>query len=299
MLEGLFGNMEGRFHRPAQPFLGQADLLQAERLAVGRRGVLLVGTAEADVGANLNQGGPARLFPGSLERVGDHVDVVALLDPLDVPAERGETGHAVFGKGQLRAAFDRDVVVGIEDDELAQPQVTGLRSGLGGDPFLQVAVAGQDVGVVVHDRVARSIEARRKGDLGDGHADGVGQALPQGAGGGLDAGGLAVLRMARRAASPLAEPLEFLQRQVVARDMEQGVQERTSMSGREDEAVPVGPEGIMRFELERAIPECVGHGRRTQRQTGVPGLGLLHGVHGQEAQRVDAEFVQLGRGDGG
>jgi hypothetical protein len=93
---------------------------------VGRRGVLLVGTAEADVGANLNQGGPARLFPGSLQRGGDRVDVVALFDPLDVPAESGETGQTVFGEGQLRAAFDRDVVVGIEDDELAQPQVTGI-----------------------------------------------------------------------------------------------------------------------------------------------------------------------------
>ena len=243
--------------------------------------------------------GRPRLFPGSLERGGDRVDVVALFDSLDVPAERGETGHPVFGKGQLRAAFDRDVVVGIEDDELAQPQMTGLRSGLGRDPFLQVAIAGQDVGVVVHDGVTRSIEARCEGDLGDGHADGVGQALPQGTGGGLDAGGLAVFRMARGTASPLAEPLEFLQRQVEARDMKQSVQERTSMSGREHEAVPVGPEGITRVELEKAIPECVGHGRRTQGQTGVPGFGLLHGVHGQEAQGVDAEFVQFGRSDGG
>ena len=152
---------------------------------------------------------------------------------------------------------------------------------------------------MVHDRVTRSIEARCKGHLGDGHADGVGQALPQGTGGGLDAGGLAVFRMAWRTASPLAEPLEFLQRQVEARDMKQSVQERTSMSGRENEAVPVGPEGITRVELEQAIPECVGHGRRTQRQPGVPGLGLLHGVHGQEAQRVDTEFVQFGRSDGG
>jgi hypothetical protein len=105
--------------------------------------------------------------------------------------------------------------------------------------------------------------------------------------------------MAGGSATPLAEPLELLQGQVEARDMEQGIQERTSMSGREDEAVPVGPEGIMRVELERTIPERVGHGRRAQGQAGVPGLGLLHGVHGQEAQGVDAEFVQLGRRDRG
>ena len=147
--------------------------------------------------------------------------------------------------------------------------------------------------------MTRSIEARCEGRLGDGHADGVGQALPQGTGGGLDAGGLAVFRMAWRTTSPLAEPLEFLQRQVEARDMQQRVQERTSMSGRENEAVPVGPEGITRVELEQAIPECVGHGRRAQRQPGMARVGLLHHVHGQETERVDTEFVQLGRSDGG
>jgi hypothetical protein len=31
------------------------------------------------------------------------------------------------------------------------------------------------------------------------------------------------------------------------------------VSGRENEPVPVGPEGITRVELERAIPECIGH----------------------------------------
>src|SRR5271157_4626809 len=127
---------------------------------------------------------------------------------------------------------------------------------------------------MVHDGVTRSIEARCEGDLGDGHADGVGQALPQGTGGSLDAGGLAVFRMAWGTAPPLAEPLEFLQWQVEARDMKQSVQERTPMSGRENKAVPVGPEGITRVELEQAIPERVGHGRRTQGRPGCPDLAL-------------------------
>ena len=158
------------------------------------------------------------------QRVGDRVDVVALFDPLDVPAERGEPSQAVFGKGEFGTAFDRDVIVGIEDDELAQSQMAGFRACLGRDPFLQVAVTGQDVSVVVHDRMTRSIETRREGRLGDGHADGIGQALPQGTGGGLDAGSLAVFRMTRRPASPLAEPLEFLKGQVKTRDMKQSVQ---------------------------------------------------------------------------
>jgi hypothetical protein len=71
------------------------------------------------------------------------------------------------------------------------------------------------------------------------------------------------------------------------------------MSGREDEAVTVGLEGVTRVELERVIPECVGHGRRTQRQTGVAGIGFLYRVNGQESQGADTEFIKFGWRDGG
>ena len=64
---------------------------------------------------------------------------------LDVPGERGGSGHMVFCKGQIRAAFDRNKVVCTEDDELTQPQVTGLRPGLGRNSFLYVAIAGRYV----------------------------------------------------------------------------------------------------------------------------------------------------------
>ena len=76
-------------------------------------------------------------------------------------------------------------------------------------------------GVVVHDLVTQSIEARCKGHFGDGHADVVGQSLPQGTRCSFEAGGLAVFRMAWRTAAPLAESLEFLQRQVEAGDVKQ------------------------------------------------------------------------------
>ena len=42
-----------------------------------------------------------------------------------------------------------DEVVVVEDDELAQAERSGERGGLVGDAFHQVAIAAQDVGVVV------------------------------------------------------------------------------------------------------------------------------------------------------
>ena len=84
--------MEGRGQRPAQRFFSQAYLFQTERLSMGRCRVLLMRTAIADVGTYKNQGGSARLFPGSFQRAFNFVDVVSLSDPLHVPAESGEAG---------------------------------------------------------------------------------------------------------------------------------------------------------------------------------------------------------------
>jgi len=108
---------------------------------VCRRSVLLVRTAEANVGANHNNGGSIPLFAGSVQGRGDRIDVVTPFNLLDMPAESCEARHTIFCEGQLCAAFDGDVVVGIQDDQLAQPQVTSIGSGFGRDPFLQVPIA--------------------------------------------------------------------------------------------------------------------------------------------------------------
>jgi hypothetical protein len=47
-----------------------------------------------------------------------------------VPTEGGEPGQSIFGERKLRAAFDRDVVIGIENDQFAQVLMTCIRSGL-------------------------------------------------------------------------------------------------------------------------------------------------------------------------
>ena len=89
-----------------------------------------------------------------------------------------------------------------------------------------------DVGVVVDDREVRAVEVRGEEALGDGHAHAVGEALAQRAGGRLDAGREAVLGVAGGAAAPLAELLQLLERQVVAGQVEQGVEQHASRGRR-------------------------------------------------------------------
>ena len=70
--------------------------------------------------------------------------------------------------------------------------MAGERDGFLADAFHQIAVGREHVSAMIDD-VA---ELGRQMPLGNRHADRVGEPLPERAGGGLDAGRMAVLRMA-------------------------------------------------------------------------------------------------------
>jgi hypothetical protein len=109
--------------------------------------------------------------------VGDHVPAVGF------EALGGVVGEPAFG-----VAVDGDAVVVPEGDQLTQLPGAGQGAGLVGDAFHHAAVAQEHIGVVVDDVEAGLVELVGHQLLGQGHAHGVGDALPQGAGGGLHAG---------------------------------------------------------------------------------------------------------------
>jgi hypothetical protein len=82
--------------------------------------------------------------------------------------------------------------------------------------------------------------------LRQGEADAVGEPLAQRARRDLDAGGhvhAVALWMARRERAPLAEALELVERQVVARQVQHAVEQHRAVAGGQDEAVAVRPRG--------------------------------------------------------
>ena len=105
------------------------------------------------------------------------------------------------------------MVVVVDVDEPAQPEVAGQRRRLVADALLEVAVAADDEGVVV---AQLGPEAGPQQPLGHPHAHAVGEALAEGAGRDLDPGGPVALGVARGAAAPLAELLEVVEGEPVA-----------------------------------------------------------------------------------
>ncbi len=186
------------------------------------------------------------------------------------------------------------MVVVVEIDQLAEPQVPGQRGGFRRDAFHQVAVADDAVSVMVDDLEAGAVVARRQMRLGHRHAHAVAEALAKRPGRHLDAGCEAALGVPGRDASPLAELLDLLQRQIVPGQMEQAVQQHRAVAGGQDKAVAVEPRRVRRVVLEKARPQHVRHGRGAQRQARMAAVGLLHGVDRKEAQGIYAQRVEFG-----
>ena len=165
----------------------------------------------------------------------------------------------------------------------------GKRNGLLADAFHQVAIGGEYIGRMVDHIVA---ELGREVPLGDRHADRVGEALAERAGGGLDAGGDEILRMPRRHRAELAEALDLVERhRLVAEQVQHRVDQHRAVAGGEHEAVAVGPGRVGRVELQHLSEQ---HGRDVgcaHRQAGMAGFGLFHGVHRERADRVGHAVV--------
>ena len=250
------------------------------------------GRAEAEVRAYEDERRPRDLSPRGAERRVERVEVVAVGDADRLPSVGFEAFRATFGEGDLGRGRKRDRVVVVETDQLAELQVPGKGSDLCRHAFHQITVADDGPGMVIDDVVTLAVVLRREVRLGDGHADGSGETLTERAGGHFHAGCAAALRMPRRLAAPLAELLEVIEREVIAGDVQQAIEQRRAVPGREHEPIAVGPERVDRIVPQLLRPECVGHGRRAERQAGVAAVGLLHHVDRQETKRVDALLVE-------
>ena len=84
----------------------------------------------------------------------------------------------------------------------------------------------------------------------------------------------------------LAEALQLIERQVVAGEMQQRVEQHRAMAVRQHEAVAIGPGRIGRVVAQMAAPQHRGDLRHAHRHAGVAGLRVLHRIHREHAQRA-------------
>src|SRR5262249_39141415 len=122
----------------------------------------------------------------------------------NIPAETEEARCDVLGEGKFGMPLDRHAIGVIDPAELVKSEMAGQRRGLVGNSLHHAAVAAERVGTPVDDRVVRAVEVGGEPALGHGKADAHGNALPQGSGRRLHAGGEVVLGVSRAGAAELA-----------------------------------------------------------------------------------------------
>src|SRR5450830_787131 len=275
----------GRAMCPLQRRTAQGDFRITQWGAVAIFLALLVRRTEADGGLAADQGrtlafargldGGRDLFRVMTVDVADHLPVVGF-----------ETLRGVVGEPAFDFAVDGDAVVVIEGDQLAQVQGTGQGSDFVGNAFHHAAITEEHIGVVVDDVVAGTVELRRQDFFRQGEAHGVGQALAERTGGGFHARGVAVFRVTWSAAVQLTEVLQVVDRQVVAGQVQQRVDQHRAMAVGQHEAVTVGERRVARVVLQVITPQYFGNIRHTHGGTGMAAVGFLHGIHAEGTNGV-------------
>ena len=156
-------------------FLVAIAVFRAQRFAVHLVGAG-DGAAVADDGAHGDDGRLVGDRLGGFNCRSNGVEIVAVCHVLHMPVIGLEALRHVLGEGQLGGAVERDEVVVVEEDQLAQLQGSGQRSRLMREAFHQIAVAADAVGVVIDDVEARLVVDGGQMLLGDGQADGHAEA---------------------------------------------------------------------------------------------------------------------------
>ena len=287
----LRGDLEGGM-TPAQVLTGEGDLVVTQGGAVALFLTLLIGGAKTDDGLATDQGGLAVDGAGHLDSGLDGLGVMTIDLGDDMPAVGLEALGGVVQEPARGVAvtahltIDGDVVVVVEADQLTQAQGTGEGASLVGDTLHQAAIAQEDIGMVIDDGMAGLVELAGEDLLRQGHAHAIGDALTQGTGGGLDAGGVPILGVARRLGVELAEGLEVLDAEVVPGEVQQGVDQHGAVPVGEHEAITVGPSGVGRIMAQVVVPQDLGDVSHAHGGTRMSGLGLLDRIHAQGADGI-------------
>ena len=277
---------------PAQVLFGLPRRLRSQRLAVG----LVCPCLRASVSnhrPHADQRRSRRIRLRRLDRVLDRHQVVAIGHAQHLPVVRLEALRHVLRVAQRSRPVQRDQVVVIQHNQLAQSQRPSQRRRLMRYALHQVAIAAQHIGVVIDHRVPVAVVHRRQMPLRCGHSHRHAESLSQRPGRHLHARRLAALRVPRCLRSPLPELLQLRHRQVVPGQMQRPIQQHRRVPIRQHEPVAVDPLRRRRIVLHQLVIQQIRNRCAAQRRSRMAAPGLFDSVHSQKTQCIDGKLVQF------
>ena len=279
---------------PANRGAGEGNFIRAQRFAVGLGGVHAVGAALADVGFAGDECGLVGAVFGGGDGAADSLHIVAIHGD-DIPTVGLEASGGVVDEPRRDLAIDGNAVVVIQSDEFVQLPSASQGAGLVADALHHATVTHEHIGVVVDDAVVGAVELGGQEFFGQRHAHRIGDALAQRAGGGFHAGGDAHFGVTGGFAVQLAEIFQLAHRQVVAGEVQQGVNQHGAVAVGQHKAVAVGPMRMLGVVFQVLSPQSHGDIGHAHGRPGVPRVGLLNRVHCQCANRT-RHLLVIGHG---
>ncbi len=256
-----------------------------DQLGVGQGAVAFGGVlgrrAKGDVGLACNHRRFAGLFRGG--DGGVDLGGVMPVDLLHMPPRGLEPLHLIGAVRQFDRAVDGDVVVVPKHDQLGQLVAPRKAQGLLAHALHQAPVARDHISMVIDDLLA---VMGALDFFGHGKAHSGGNPLAQRACGDFDTVEQEVFGVARGFCAHLAEVLDLVQCDLlVARQIEQRIDQHRAVTCREDKPVTIRPERIFRIELEVVFKQNRGHIGHAHRHAGVAGIGGGNRIEGERADR--------------
>lgn len=195
LLVDSLGDNEGLLWVEAELLLNLDDIILLQWGTVDTTSSLKL-RAEANGCAQLDHGwlvlDSLASLDGSLYRV---QVMVSVTDGNSVPSVCLHTLVNILSEGTVGVTVNRDVVVIVNRNQVAQLQVTGHGSGLAGNTLHVASIAHEDICVVVNKLESGLVELRSSVLLGNSKTNGVSETLSERASGDLNAGGIVGFRV--------------------------------------------------------------------------------------------------------
>ena len=269
MFPHFIGHKKRPVNGPSEFFFCQYQFIRPQRFPVGRRLVLLVGTAESYVCPYRNKRWSFRFCTRLMDGVFDRFKIVAVRNFLNMPVVGSKPLASIFRKSDIRAAFNGNPVVVIKIDELTQSQMTRQGSGLMTHPFHQVPITDNAIGKMVDDIQSRPVKPGRQKLLRQGHPHPTRKPLTERSRRNFHPRSQTVFRVTGCSAPPLAESFQVVYGQVISCQVKQTVKKHGTMARGKDEPIPVLPFWVSGVVFQKPRPQDIGHGCRAHGHTGM------------------------------
>ena len=242
--------------------------------------------------------GAVALLAGGAESSTHGRDILSPVDLLRVPAVGLVPLEDILAERDVGVALDGDVVVVVEEDEVAQPLMSGQRGRLARHALLHASVTRDAVDGVVEHALAGwrvRIQQATLAPRGHRHAHGVSDPLAERPCRGLDTQGVPMLGVPRREAAPLPKQLEIFDREAVAGQVQLDVQREAGVPGAEHEPVAAHPLRIRRVVLQELLEKQIRDRGQAHRRSRVARAGRLDSIHRQPPSDVHSPAVEIVR----